>query len=276
MSGRAQRRWAGRFLPALAVLLAGGALAVAFSFRSVSSPAGGAEAAARTDDLFDAPDPVEPAFVPGPPRPLGAQDDVSRYAPVLRPTAARAGPNAAADVVAHLETRTPEGTRNVVLVLRRAIGTDGRVWVRVRLPVLPNGRTGWVARDALGGYGSVRTHLVVDLEGLTATLFRDGRPVFTAVVGVGRPEWPTPRGEFYIRNKLTKYANAFYGPLAFGTSARSGVFTDWPAGGFVGVHGTNRPDLLPGLVSHGCIRLRNDDILELGRLMPVGTPLTVR
>lgn len=276
MSRRAQRRWAGRFLPALAVLSAGGVLAVAFAFRSVSSPAGGAEAAPRTDDFLDAPDPVEPAFVPGPPRPLGAQADVSRYAPVLRPTAARVAPNAAARVVASLEIRTPERTRNIVLVLRRAIQTDGRVWVRVRLPILPNGRTAWVRRDALGGYASVRTHLVVDLQGLTATLFRDGRPVFTAVVGVGRPEWPTPRGEFYIRNKLTKYANAFYGPLAFGTSARSGVLTDWPAGGFVGIHGTNRPDLLPGLVSHGCIRLRNDDILELGRLMPVGTPLTVR
>jgi lipoprotein-anchoring transpeptidase ErfK/SrfK len=44
----------------------------------------------------------------------------------------------------------------------------------------------------------------------------------------------------------------------------------------VGVHGTDRPDLIPGRVSHGCIRLRNRDILELGRLMPVGTPITIR
>jgi lipoprotein-anchoring transpeptidase ErfK/SrfK len=72
------------------------------------------------------------------------------------------------------------------------------------------------------------------------------------------------------------YSSPFYGPVAFGTSARSEVLTDWPAGGFVGIHGTNRPDLLPGRVSHGCIRLRNQDILRLARLLPVGTPLTIR
>jgi lipoprotein-anchoring transpeptidase ErfK/SrfK len=34
--------------------------------------------------------------------------------------------------------------------------------------------------------------------------------------------------------------------------------------------------VLPGRVSHGCIRMANRDILRLGRLMPVGTPVTVR
>ena len=67
-----------------------------------------------------------------------------------------------------------------------------------------------------------------------------------------------------------------YGPLAFGTSARSSVLTDWPAGGYIGIHGTDRPELLPGLVSHGCIRLRNAAILRLAELMPVGTPLTIQ
>jgi lipoprotein-anchoring transpeptidase ErfK/SrfK len=54
------------------------------------------------------------------------------------------------------------------------------------------------------------------------------------------------------------------------------VLTDWPDGGFVGIHGTNEPELIPGAISHGCIRLRNVDILRLSRLMPVGTPLTIR
>ena len=61
-----------------------------------------------------------------------------------------------------------------------------------------------------------------------------------------------------------------------GRARRSPTLTDWPAGGFVGIHRTDRPDLLPGRVSHGCIRLRNADILRLARLMPVGTPVTVR
>jgi hypothetical protein len=31
-----------------------------------------------------------------------------------------------------------------------------------------------------------------------------------------------------------------------GTSARSRVLTDWPAGGFIGIHGTDEPALIPG------------------------------
>jgi lipoprotein-anchoring transpeptidase ErfK/SrfK len=78
-----------------------------------------------------------------------------------------------------------------------------------------------------------------------------------------------------VRLKLAGFDDPFYGPVAFGTSARSAVLTDWPGGGYIGIHGTNAPELLPGRVSHGCVRMRNEDIVELGRLMPVGTPLTI-
>jgi L,D-transpeptidase catalytic domain len=200
----------------------------------------------------------------------------STWAPLRRAVLARDRPRPNATVVERLETQTPEETSNIVVILGRRRDAAGRLWVHVRLPVLPNGRTGWIPREALGGYSEVRTRLVVDLDRLTATLFRDRRPIFSARVGVGQPAWPTPRGQFYIRNRLTSYESAFYGPLAFGTSARSAVLTDWPDGGFVGIHGTNQPELLPGRVSHGCIRMRNADILELGRLMPIGTPLTIR
>ena len=128
---------------------------------------------------------------------------------------------------------------------------------------------------ALGSLYVVHTHVYVDRAKLRLTLKRDGRTIFTSIVGVGKPYWPTPRGEFYVRDKLTNFDNAFYGPVAFGTSARSAVLTDWPGGGFVGVHGTNEPSILPGYVSHGCIRMPNEAILQLARLMPVGTPLTV-
>jgi L,D-transpeptidase catalytic domain len=221
------------------------------------------------------PAPVPPAFVPPEPRNLSGLDHVSFWSPVMRSTAVRAGAHRRAAVIARLSTRTPEGTRNLVLLLDRRRDARGTLWVRVRLPILGNGAAGWVPRSALGGYGSVSTHLVVDVEKLSATLYRNGERIFAARIGVGRPENPTPTGDFYIRNKLTRYANAFYGPVAFGTSARSRTLTDWPAGGFVGIHGTNRPDLLPGRVSHGCIRMRNADILLLERLMPVGTPLTI-
>ncbi|MBA2614775.1 MAG: L,D-transpeptidase [Actinobacteria bacterium] len=178
-------------------------------------------------------------------------------------------------MIASLSPRTPEDTTNIVLVEGSALDDAGRLWTAVRVPALPQNLTGWVPRSALGANSFVQTRLVVDVERLTATLLRDGRPIFDAAIGVGADEFPTPTGLFYVRSKL-RSLSPFYGPLAFGTSARSAVLTDWPDGGFVGVHGTNRPDLIPGRVSHGCIRMRNDDILELGKLMPVGTPVTIR
>ncbi|HET8652129.1 MAG TPA: L,D-transpeptidase family protein [Gaiellaceae bacterium] len=198
-----------------------------------------------------------------------------RYAFVLRQGVARSAPRRTSAVVGRIGRWTPEGTSNLVLAL------DGRrtrrgVWIRVRLATLPNGRTGWVKRRMLSDWKEVRTRLIVDRRRLTATLYRRGKVVFRAPVGVGQSHWPTPRGEFYIRNQLYGFGNPVYGPIAFGTSARSSVLTDWPGGGFIGLHGTNQPHLLPGRVSHGCIRMKNRHILRLALLMPVGTPLTVR
>ena len=196
-----------------------------------------------------------------------------RWAQVLRPVAARRWPGG--KVAARLRTRTPEHTVNIVLVTKTAMHR-GRLWARVRLPVLPNGRQGWVPRAALGGYTFVDTHLVVSLRHRRLILLRAGKRIFRAPVGIGAPGTPTPRGEFYIRDRLRGYASAFYGPIAFGTSARSAVLTEWPAGGFIGIHGTNAPRLIPGRPSHGCIRMRNRDLRRLARLLPVGTPVTIQ
>lgn len=237
-------------------------------------PATRASSSAAAPEAPPLPAAPESALVVPQPRPL--QAGASRWATVLRSTVARALPRADSAAVGELSTQTEEGTTNIVLVVGRVQDADGRLWIRARLPVLPNNTVGWVPREALGGYGEVDTHLVVDRTRLTATLFRTGRKIFEAPVGIGEDRWPTPVGRFYIRNRLTSYDSPMYGPLAFGTSARSAVLTDWPAGGFVGIHGTDQPEILPGRVSHGCIRLRNDDILRLDELMPVGTPLTVR
>ena len=70
-------------------------------------------------------------------------------------------------------------------------------------------------------------------------------------------------------------SGGMYGPRAFGTGAYSRL-SDWPGGGVVGIHGTNRPSLLPGRPSHGCIRLPNRAIKRLYRLMAIGTPVHIR
>jgi hypothetical protein len=197
------------------------------------------------------------------------------WAPLRQAVTARSQPRRSSRPVARITARTPEGTTNLVLAIRQQIGSDGSMWVLVRLPILPNNSVGWVPVTSLNGYGFTDAHLYVDVTQRRLVLTEVGRPVFRAPVGVGSPGTPTPTGNFYIRNRLTNYASSFYGPIAFGTSARSPVLTDWPAGGYIGIHGTNRPGLIPGAVSHGCIRLRNRDIRRLAGLMPVGTPVTI-
>ncbi len=200
---------------------------------------------------------------------------IAHWAQVLKRAVVHRQPKLSSGAVTRLDTMTTDGTHNIVLVLEQQQTSATQTWYRVRLPILPNNSTGWVQESALGPLYSVNTHLYVDRAHFTITLKKNGKTIFRSIVGVGRSIWPTPRGEFYIRDKLTSFNDPFYGPIAFGTSARSDTLTDWPGGGFVGVHGTNEPGILPGRVSHGCIRMRNPQILKLARLMPVGTPLTV-
>ena len=209
--------------------------------------------------------------------PLSQPGELSHWAFVQRRVAARAQPAADARVVGRLKLKTEDGTDELVMVLASTFDANGREWLQVRLPIRPVGSIGWVPTEALEPPEAVKTWLRIDRRRLRATLVRSGRVVFRARIAVGRAKWPTPRGEFYIRNKFVGFPrNTIYGALAFGTSAKSEVLTDWPRGGIVGIHGTNRPELIPGRVSHGCIRMTNRDILRLGRLMPVGTPVTIR
>ncbi len=206
---------------------------------------------------------------------LSGKEETYRWAYIVRPTVARAAPGRGARPVARVSQLTPEWYPNLVLMLDEVRVSKRQRWIRVRLPILPNNSTGWVPRRALGRFHSVRTRLAINRVALTATLYKQGRAIFSTRVGVGTSYWPTPRGEFYIRQKMTGFNNPVYGPWAFGLNARSAVLTDWPGGGFVGIHGTNQPGLIPGRVSHGCIRMRNGAIARLARILPLGTPVTI-
>ena len=241
-----------------------------------SSVSGGAATATATATVAAAslPAPASGFAVPHA-RQLGSTRDLVRWAPVLRQVWARRGPDQTAGTVAQVGTQSPEGTTNL-LEADGEVQRNGVEWVRTHLAMLPNGTTGWVPRSALGGWTFVDTRVVIDRRALTLTLYRAGRQIFRTPVGVGKAASPTPSGTFYVRDRLTRYASPEYGPIAFGTTARSAVETDWPAGGFIGIHGTDEPSLIPGHISHGCVRLRNSAIRALARLMPVGTAVIIR
>jgi len=206
---------------------------------------------------------------------LSNETSVSRWANDHFPGAIYEQPWIASPVVGKLRSLTEDGEFEIYLILESHVDRKGQSWLRVRIPKRPNGNTGWVKADRLGEVHVVRTKLRVNRSTLRATLFRSGKVIWSAPIGVGKPGTPTPGGRFYVRELLRNLGGkGIYGPWAFGTSAYS-TLSDWPGGGVVGIHGTNEPRLIPGRPSHGCIRMRNDRIRQLVRLMPLGTPVEI-
>jgi lipoprotein-anchoring transpeptidase ErfK/SrfK len=176
-------------------------------------------------------------------------------------------------VAGKLRFYTEDQQPEIYLALRQHTDDAGAVWILTRIPGRPNGRTGWVRRSALDDFHLTRYRLVIDRRHLVARLYHNGTNFWSTPIGVGAPGTPTPAGNFYIRERMSG-SGGVYGPYAFGTSAYS-VLSEWPRGGVIGIHGTDQPGLLPGRVSHGCIRMPNSRIRELRRLIGVGTPVTI-
>jgi L,D-transpeptidase catalytic domain len=191
----------------------------------------------------------------------------------LQPVFSR--PSGSARQVARLRLLTEDRFAEVYLVLASWKNPAGNEWLKIRVPKRPNGLTGWVRASALGELHTVHTLLRVNKHTLRLTLYDRGRKRFSARIGVGKAGTPTPSGHFWIREKFHVGGHTLYGPRAIGTSAYAPTLSDWPGGGVVGLHGTNQPNLIPGRPSHGCIRLKNADILRLYKLAPRGTPIEI-
>lgn len=206
---------------------------------------------------------------------LSDEQTITRYANAVASAPVRREASQGAPSIARLHDRTEDGPLETYLALESEVDAAQRTWVRIRIPGRPNGRTGWVNRDDLGPLFAVTTMLRIDRQALRATLYKNGKLIWSSRIGVGKPSTPTPAGNFWIRSRLKGLGNGTsYGPWAFGTSAYS-VLSDWPGGGVVGIHGTNEPGLIPGRPSHGCVRVPNAKIVRLARLMPVGTPVLI-
>ncbi len=181
----------------------------------------------------------------------------------------------APSIVKRLHAVRPDGRLQIVHAIGHARDENGTDWLRLRLAMRPNGTTSWARADQVFVV-PVAQKIVIDVSARSLRLVRNGRTlVATRKVGVGKGGTPTPTGNFYVTAKY-RAPGAAYGAFALETSAFSPTITDWPGGGVVGIHGTNRPGILPGAVSHGCVRVPNDIILRLKRLAPVGTAIHIR
>ena len=232
-------------------------------------------AAAVVSDASAAQLPLRPSGESGPLGNARMSDErtLTRWAhPYIR-ARVRYAPDPDSKSFTRLRFHTEDGPLEVYLVLQSRVDDKERTWLQIRVPGRPNGQKGWIPREALGPFHTVRTHLRINRSTLRATLYNRGRRVWSTRIGVGKRATPTPAGNFYVRERL-KALGGLYGPWAFGTSAYS-VLSDWPGGGVVGIHGTDQPELIPGRPSHGCIRMPNRKIRQLVKRMRIGTPVKI-
>ncbi|HXY60683.1 MAG TPA: L,D-transpeptidase [Chthoniobacterales bacterium] len=150
---------------------------------------------------------------------------------------------------------------------------------------------------------SPRTQVDISIRDQTLSLARDGKfvrsyPISSSRFGIGTQEgsFKTPTGNFKISQKIG-------GDLPHGTIFRSRVplgpedplpSTEdlvmsrilWLDGvdednantrdRFIYIHGTKHEDKIGTPASHGCIRMRNADVVELFELVDETTPVVIR
>ncbi|NPV26419.1 MAG: L,D-transpeptidase family protein [Firmicutes bacterium] len=105
----------------------------------------------------------------------------------------------------------------------------------------------------------------IDTEKKNLTLREGNRLIRTYPVAVGRPETPTPLGNWVITEKQLNPGGPF--------GARW-MRLSIPWGGY-GIHGTNNPSSIGMAASHGCVRMFNEDVIELYDLVDIGTPVRI-
>ncbi len=210
-------------------------------------------------------------------RPL-ERDGGSLLAHVVAPSAVRAAPAPRARPIGRVTGTTAYSHRPEALMvtgLRR--GRDGRRWVRVQLPVRPNGTAGWVPRGAVR-LSVVRVRIVVHRSARRLEVWRGGRRLHAFPAGVGRAATPTPVGAFAVQDPMRTLPawRGVYGQYTLTLTAHSPVLRSFMGGdGLVAIHGgslgrVGRPS------SNGCVILAPAALRTVAGLVRPGTPVEVR
>jgi len=113
--------------------------------------------------------------------------------------------------------------------------------------------------------------LIVNLTARKITLVEDGKVVKTYPVAVGKHSTPSPSGSFHIASHVVNPTYSHDGRVVK-PGPNNPVGTRWMGLGYkgYGIHGTNHPESIGHAASHGCIRMRNQDVEELFALVRVG------
>ncbi len=208
---------------------------------------------------------------------LASHGPTSRVAKIVAVTSVREQPGSGR-VLWRAEPSTRGGNATWLQVTGERTTPSGN-WVRVLLPVRPNGSSGWVSADRVF-LAQSHWRIVISTGPRTLALLRDGAVVETARIVVGAPATPTPHGSFALYDSVAQRdPRGFLGSWILHLTAFSNVLDDFGGGpGRIAIHGRGGASLrtpLGSAASHGCIRVDNRVVDLLARL-PLGTPVIIR
>jgi hypothetical protein len=209
------------------------------------------------------------------PAPLAAgQTLVARAKPTLSKVAVFDGPNG--HRLPTEWTITNPTFFGSPLVLRVLEGREFDEWVRVELPVRPNGTAGWIKTHDFD-FSVVDTRIEIALGERRLRAYNGEILIVDTPVVIGRSSTPTPLGTFFLNERLKRNNPAgAYGPWILGLSAFSETLAEFDGGiPVIAIHGTNQPELVGQARSNGCVRVPNDSIEQMARALPLGTPVTI-
>jgi lipoprotein-anchoring transpeptidase ErfK/SrfK len=118
---------------------------------------------------------------------------------------------------------------------------------------------------------TVTRRVVVSIADRKLALLDNDRIVSIYPVAVGAPLSPSPVGRFSVINRVTNPTYYKRGKVVK-PGVRNPVGTRWiglSAKGY-GIHGTDQPRSIGFAKSHGCIRLRNEDVERLFEQLRAG------
>lgn len=134
----------------------------------------------------------------------------------------------------------------------------------------------------------MKPFIVIDRQDFSLTLFNANRwsVPYRFKVAVGKPGAETPRGIFTVLSKSTEPdwripENPDYAVETWGTTIPFGAPGNPFAVGFinlgngVGIHATTFPPRIGTSASHGCVRMRKNDMRRIYDRVPVGAQVVI-
>ncbi|MDX6617512.1 MAG: L,D-transpeptidase ErfK/SrfK [Solirubrobacterales bacterium] len=128
------------------------------------------------------------------------------------------------------------------------------------------------------------TYLTIDRGNFKLTLWKNLKVKKTYDIAVGQSGLETPAGTYTIDDKQVD--PSWHVPNSPWAGSLAGqVIPPGPADPLVarwmgfyngaGIHGTNEPSSIGSAASHGCVRMRVDDVIDLYDRVPLGTPIYI-